>query len=408
MTMFWNIALAFALLLICRCGVYSVAGGTSTSENGFMAGIIVNRTGLPVPSTRVMLFPADYDPVKGGGAVFVDTTGSDGRYIFSNLDSGSYNVVSVNLFDKKRGFVNRIHVAEDTITVSADTLQLPGTIKVVLPAGFDSNYGYFFIPGTSVYSWLSDNNGYVILDSVPAQANLSVYYAVRGSSAPAPKVVRDSVMVAPGGIMTLEYVEWKFSKKLVLNTTASGADVVGNVMNFPALVRLTNSNFKFSEAKSGGEDIRFTKSDGSPLSFEIERWDASQGSAEIWVKVDTVYGNDSTHSVTMYWGNPGAAGLSNSIAVFDTVNGFQGVWHLSQSQAPALDATKNHFDGILSDTAPTTATGAIGNCRQFNGTSNYIWMPGTASGKLNFPEQGSYAVSAWVYEIGRASCRERV
>jgi hypothetical protein len=93
-------------------------------------------------------------------------------------------------------------------------------------------------------------------------------------------------------------------------------------LDFPALVRLTSSTFDFSRALSGGADVRFTKSNGMPLPFEIERWDAASQAAEIWMKLDTVYGNDSSHFFTMWWGNPNAVSASDGEAVFDTAGGF--------------------------------------------------------------------------------------
>jgi hypothetical protein len=134
------------------------------------------------------------------------------------------------------------------------------------------------------------------------------------------------------------------------------------------------------------------------LPYEIERWDATLQAAEVWVKVDTVYGNDSTHFVNMYWGNSNAASESNGAAVFDTVNGFQGVWHLNESTgSAAIDATKNHYDGMPSSVSPTTAAGLIGTAQAFNGSSTFIEIPNTASSKLTFPQHGNYTVSAWVY-----------
>jgi hypothetical protein len=41
--------------------------------------------------------------------------------------------------------------------------------------------------------------------------------------------------------------------------------------------------------------------------------------------------------------------------------------------------------------------GAIGLSQEFDGTSSFIQVPGTASSILNFPAQGIYSVSAWVY-----------
>lgn len=120
--------------------------------------------------------------------------------------------------------------------------------------------------------------------------------------------------------------------------------------------------------------------------------------AEIWVKADTVHGSDSMQSLMMYWGNIKATNSSNGVAVFDTANGFQGVWHLGEAgNAIAKDATGNHYDGTPSDTAPAGVEGTIGPCRVFNGSSNFIRMNGTANSKLNFQENDTYTISVWAY-----------
>jgi Concanavalin A-like lectin/glucanases superfamily/Domain of unknown function (DUF2341) len=185
-----------------------------------------------------------------------------------------------------------------------------------------------------------------------------------------------------------------FSQRIYLNTTATGANVAGNVTGFPVLVRLTSSNFNFSQAQSNGGDIRFAKANGAPCSYEIERWIQAQGVAEIWVKVDTVYGNNGTQSITMYWGNSTATSLSSGAAVFDTANNFKYVWHLEESgnnnAGNYKDATANANNGTGTGT-PVQATGAIGSGQTFSGanyisTTNYIGITGTAQRTL----------SAWV------------
>jgi hypothetical protein len=191
---------------------------------------------------------------------------------------------------------------------------------------------------------------------------------------------------------------WNYSQRLFLNTTPGGADVSGDVYNFPVLVRLTNTNFIFNEAGTKGTDVRFTKTDGSLLPYEIERWDAQLQQAEIWVRVDTIHGNDHVHSITMYWGNANAAVVSNSAAVFDTSNGFQGVWHMNgPNGAAAFDATGNHYDGTPFGSASTApVSGMAGMAQRFDGASQYFQMAGTASSKLSLPQNGTYAISAWV------------
>jgi len=197
---------------------------------------------------------------------------------------------------------------------------------------------------------------------------------------------------------TNPYAAWRYSRALTCNTTASGAGVTANVYKFPVLIRLTENNFNFTEAAVDGADLRFAKANGAALPFEIERWDATIKRAEIWVKLDTVYGNDFSHHFRMFWGASTVASVSSGAAVFDTAAGFQGVWHLAgEGVSPAYDATKNRFDGVpYNMTGASGVDGAIGAARKFDGTAAYITMPGTASSKLSFPARGTYTLSAWV------------
>jgi hypothetical protein len=370
-------------------------GGTET-----VIGRIINADGTVAGRSEVLLLPSDYDPFAPGSAVkygSLDTTSDSGSYTFSGLGPGIYTLTAVNLDTKTRALNAGIVVKNGIATMLVDTLYKPGTIKIALPPGVDTLNSYVYIPGTDIAVMTAAGADTIELDSVPSGNVPAVYYAVKGSTVK-PQMLRDSVFVAPGETTIVTNATWKFLSKLFLNTTATGANVAGTVTNFPVLVRLNAGNFDFSQAQASGNDIRFTKSNGDPLFYEIERWDASNNQAEIWVKVDTIFGNDSTHFITMYWGNPNAESTSNSAAVFDTSDGFQGVWHLNEATGlPAKDATANHFDGTPSDTAPEVALGMLGAAKQFDGISNFFEMKNTASGKLDFPNSGTYSLSAWVW-----------
>src|SRR5690606_13413644 len=120
------------------------------------------------------------------------------------------------------------------------------------------------------------------------------------------------------------------------NTTASGANVAGEVRNFPVLIRLGSAESTIlSEAKAGGADIRFARGDIA-LPYEIESW--STTAAAIWVKVDTIKGNNATQKITMYWGKNDANSESNGPAVFDSANGFVAVWHMGGAAAAEVNA----------------------------------------------------------------------
>ena len=173
---------------------------------------------------------------------------------------------------------------------------------------------------------------------------------------------------------TEDYSQWTYSHKINLNTTQSGANVATTQYNFPALLRLTSTNFPFSQAQDDGRDIRFAGSLGKQLPYQIERWDRGDQLAEVWVLLDTIKGNNGTQYMTMYWGKAGVASRSDGTAVFDTGNGFAGVWHLNEEgNATALDATVNGNNGTANGFSTSSDTaGDIGIARKFNGTADYL------------------------------------
>ena len=87
--------------------------------------------------------------------------------------------------------------------------------------------------------------------------------------------------------------------------------------------------------------------DGTPLPVSIVAW--PPGVAEVWIKVPKIDGASKTDYVTMYWGNPAAAGIHGGSGVFDTTEGWAGVWHLQYMAARGaskylIDATAGHND----------------------------------------------------------------
>jgi autotransporter-associated beta strand protein len=190
------------------------------------------------------------------------------------------------------------------------------------------------------------------------------------------------------------YSDWTYSQNLYLNTKASGANVANNVIKFPMLVRLNTTNFDFTAAQSSGQDIRFAKSDGTHLYYETEKWNSVSDSATLWVRVDTVFGNDSTHYITMYWGNNLVNSMSNGKAVFDTGNGFAGVWHFGPTVGATdtlRDATVNGFTLTNVSSTPTTGT-MIALGRTFNGSSQRCY----ASDAAGLEQTGNLTLSAWI------------
>lgn len=398
-----NLLLAFlatlpSIALLCSCA--QLAGGDVTETgNARISGKIVDSLGLPVPQTHVTLLPARYNPLADPALhdSMNGITDEAGCYTLKAPGPGAYCVEATNSNSKYKALVTGVTVDKtDTTLVQETVLRGPGALRIVLPDTVLEASGYVYLPGTSCYA--RAQSGIATVGAVPAGFIPAVNYA--NSAAPMKNhVIQTNVAVQPNDTLVIaDTTPWKYSKKLYCNTTSAGAGVGRDVYDFPALIRLTSANFDFSQAKSDGSDLRFTKPDHTPLPYEIEQWDMAAKVAEVWIRVDTIYGNNSAQYIVMRWGASAAVPMSNSSAVFDTVCGFQGVWHLNEAGNTILkDATGNHYDGTPSDTAPAVVEGMIGPCRSFNDSSNFIRMNGTADSKLNFPENGTYTVSAWVY-----------
>jgi biopolymer transport protein ExbB len=190
------------------------------------------------------------------------------------------------------------------------------------------------------------------------------------------------------------YDTWAHYRTITVNTTATGggAGVAGAVTGFPLLVRLTNASPATGSdvlvsALAGGADVRFASADGeTAYRYEIDAWTAA--GATVWVRVPSIAGNGST-AFRMYWGKAGSADSSRGSAVFDTANGFVGVWHMGGT-ANVSDATANALTGT--NVGTTAVAGHLGGARNLNGTTQYVSVP--SNSKLDIP--AAFTLSAWV------------
>lgn len=375
-----------SLSLLTACSPTQVAGGGTRGGNPVM-GALTNADQTPAANAFVRLVPSSYNPVSGAllPKSLTDTTDDHGNFKIV-AEAGTYNLLASRVLDNSAMLLRNIHVISDTVHIPTGTMSKTGSISIALPDSVDIVNGYVFIEGTDIFKKI-DSSTSIILSSVPSGVVPSVQYISRGNK-PVSVIFADSLQVFAGDTSLVQSGTWTYFRNINLNTTASGANIAGSVYGFPVLVRLTSSNFNFSQAKAQGDDIRFAKANNSQLAFEIERWDASAQVAEIWVKVDTVFGNDSTHFLTMYWGNPKAANVSNGASVFDTAYGNIGVWHLD----PSLnDATIFGDNGI--DTATVDNAGIIGRCRHFDpNLLSFITIPN----ETRFNLTTRITLSAWV------------
>lgn len=374
-----------------RCTSRQVTGVGTGSET--VIGRVIHGDGKPAGETFVTLYPFDYDPVKDSGLVIcADTTDSNGNYsiVIPSSDIKLYTLHAINQSMQTRTIVPDIEITDSESTfVENASLQKTGSIKIILPDSSDDKNGYVFIPGTIYHSYIE--NGNVIIDSVPAQTIRNVYYNDYHPNGA--QNLSENINVKPQTTTVIVDSRQIYSRKIFLNTSPIGANIDGVVTDFPVLIRLRANNFDFSQVNENGSDLRFTKSNGTPIPYEIEMWDYNNSEADIWVKVDTVYGNDSTQFISIYWGDDNA-GNSDGAAVFDTATGFQAVWHLGDNKENVMDATANGNNGLKQGNQSLTQ-GNIGFGQFFNGSGDYTDM-----GNVCNPEMSDFTVSAWIKMSG--------
>jgi hypothetical protein len=397
----WIAALLSATALISATCLQLTGGGTDTETGGTSVyGMLVDSAGTVSINAKVRLIPALYNPLTSQeqNAIISATTDINGSYLFTVKTPGVYNIQAQSHVGNTKSLLMNISVENRNISLPPDTLHATGTIRVILPENADTGATYVYIPGTTFLGHVTA--GSVVIDSVPAGFIPALYY-LEDSAAQSVQVIKVGPLVSAGDTTIITFFQkWAYSQKLILNTSPTGADVAGTVVNFPVCVRLSPSYFAFNEAHPHGADMRFTNARGTPLHHEIEYWKADEGVAAVWVLVDTVRGGSTDQFITMHWGNPGASSLSSGSAVFDTANGFAAVWHLSDSAGVFRDATGNGFCGVSGTaglTNPSPAEGIIGRSQLYNGVSSGFLVQNSGAGKLDFPFDGRYTLSAWAF-----------
>lgn len=408
--------LILAALLFWRCSSDRIAGGSSQQGNGYVACEVIDRDGSPVQNATARLVSSDYLselPHGTAKAALMETTTDDsGRFVFDSVSPGEYRI-EVN--DRISNAVLLECTMDETGGVdlgTATALPYAAVTGKVDSTSVSSPSDLFIqIYGLQRLARVEQDGSFAFNDLPQGEYTLR-FVSLDSSIAP---VKIDSVKARADSTTSLSpFALWKHSSRLRINTASSGAEVTQDVVDFPLAVRLASTpsstpgslEFDFSQASGNGEDLRFSKPDGTALPYEIEMWDSAGGTAAVWVRIDTVYGNNDSQYVRMYWGaKTGSAtrSRSNGADVFGTEVGFTGVWHLDEEaqgrsgQPVYRDATSNANHGLDSVFA-SGKDGCLGRGQVFvQGTEldqlEQIVVTDPSDRSLDFP--ADFSVSCW-------------
>lgn len=185
--------------------------------------------------------------------------------------------------------------------------------------------------------------------------------------------------------------DWESRKKITIDTSVTGADLKETLSEVPVLVRLHTGNFGyFSELAENGKDLRAMKDDKTPLKFQIEKFDAVNEMALVWVKYPNLQAASSSDELHLYYGNDDAPPPEGGAGTFN--DDFAVVYHFDDQKPMLQDYTAYENNGEGSAVV-TDAAGWIGAAAKFQGTGA---VDVKASPSLALDPVKGYTVSAWI------------
>jgi biopolymer transport protein ExbB len=180
--------------------------------------------------------------------------------------------------------------------------------------------------------------------------------------------------------------EWPQRTRVVVDTTAAGVATSEPVSAFALAVRLHSGNFDFLAARPDGADLRVLAGDDkTPLGFRIERWDATNELAVVWVQVPTLAPGSDKNVVHVYTGN------AKATAEPGTATGFDGA-----TMAALLFANADGADasGLWKASAPIKleTNGLLGAALRSEGQAA-VWP---ANERVRAAAGGAWSAALWV------------
>jgi biopolymer transport protein ExbB len=185
--------------------------------------------------------------------------------------------------------------------------------------------------------------------------------------------------------------EWTIRKKIEIDTTTAGTPISDPIGTTAILIRLHDGNFRFTEAKDDGSDIRFVSGDDKTLlTHHIEKYDALLNEGFVWVKLPDLKPGTKT-TFWMYYGNGGskATRVDDPKGTYD-VNTVV-VYHFAENNAPAHDSTT--YNNNADKPAVPVQGSLIGPGVRFDGT-NPVTIPNSES--LTWNDAAAMTWSAWI------------
>lgn len=377
--------LSFLLLQLACSSGNEVTGGSNQTDNAKVLISAVYPSGEAASGASITIRPRDYISDGVNDTISLTLLNDSGKYFYEILDTGTYLLEIRDSLNNSAISELLITDTTDTLILDNDTLLAPGSISGKFET--DGYSGFIAIPGTEHFLNI-DSTGDFKFDNIPQFNRYSLYFQ-SDNSLIEPQLI-DSIEVSPENTTIITTPSnWKFEKKILINTLSSEGAITEDLFNYPLLVNLKSSNFNFTEAQDSGKDLRFFDTNGKPLNFEFEQYSKSNEAAIIWVLIPQIVINSDTQHIIMKWGNESAISNDKFIGAFKESHGFKGVWHFNSD---VYDATDSKISGTVFGDASIDQSGVIGHGFHIYENNSYIEI----DNESHFDIIDELTISAWV------------
>ena len=377
----------------------TTAGNSAETGSPELAGILVLDGGKPAVHARVQCVPGDYNIIAASEAeqvlpsAFETETDENGNYEFDSIPSGSFTLEAFHQESGQMLLVQNLSAEQDEPLTVNDTLQGPGTVKLLVSGEFRENQsGEAIVIGTTIRRKVSVQSGKIVVDSLPADTFEIVVY-MDGMD---PFEFKD-VSVKPE-----ETTVWGDSVTYTLKAPLAlpeGIDSLGVVVSdFPLAIRLTEIAFDSAEVVNGRwEAVRISQDGNRSKKLPITQtyFDAHAKEAVFWVSVDSLNVSD---SLEIHFDNTMDPAYAKD--VFPTNRSYSLVWHYDSGLEPVDDgAEKGYFEGLPTGVVP--ADGVVGKGAKLDEGDVIVAENSSAADtsrkvNLNYDGSGYFCFSVWV------------
>jgi len=379
----------------------TTAGNSAETGSPELAGILVLDGGKPAVHARVQCVPGDYNIIAASEAeqvlpsAFETETDENGNYEFDSIPSGSFTLEAFHQESGQMLLVQNLSAEQDEPLTVNDTLQGPGTVKLLVSGKFRENQsGEAIVIGTTIRRKVSVQSGKIVVDSLPADTFELIVY-MDGMS---PFGFKDVSVKPEETTVWGDSVTYTFKAALAL---PEGIDSLGAVVSdFPLAIRLTKNEITFDSAEvvnGRWEAVRISQDGNRSKKLPITQtyFDASAKEAVFWVSVDSLNVSD---SLEIHFDNTMDPAYAKD--VFPTNRSYSLVWHFDSGLEPVGDgAEKGYFEGLPTGVVP--ADGVVGKGAKLDEGDVIVAENSSAADtsrkvNLNYDGSGYFCFSVWV------------